>query len=70
MKSKLGIISGLILSLFIAGSAFAYPGNAAAATTKSQDTAKVTKPAKPKKHRKHQKASKKKTTSMKKADKK
>lgn len=57
MKNKLGIISGLILSLFIAGSVFAETGKVSSGTTKSAASAKMStaKTAKPKKHRKHRK---------------
>jgi hypothetical protein len=57
MKNKLGIIGGLILSLFIAGSALADTGKPKVKTTKSAAAAKMVKAktAKPKKHRKHHK---------------
>lgn len=57
MKNKLGIIGGLILSLAIAGSAFASTGNSSLKATKTVGTAKVLniKNTKPKKHRKHKK---------------
>ena len=59
MKNKLGMISGLILSLFIAGSAFAYAGSSAVLITKDSKTT-ATKTGKPKKHKKHAKSAKKK----------
>ncbi len=55
MRSKLGILSGLILSLGIAGSVFAEAGKTflkGAKAGASVELAKVKSP-KPKKHRKH-----------------
>ena len=58
MKNKLGLISGLILSLVIAGSAFAETGKTNLKNHKSFVSSKFAKNkiSKPKKHRKHRKA--------------
>ena len=57
MKNKLGIISGLILSLAVAGSVFASTGSSSLKAIKTAGAAKVLniKNTKPKKHRKHKK---------------
>lgn len=58
MKNKLGLISGLILSLVIAGSAFAETGKTNLNNNKTLVSKKLAKNriSKPKKHRKHRKA--------------
>jgi hypothetical protein len=60
MKNKLGIIGGLILSLVIAGSAFANTASTPLKTTNGPAKTKVIKlkNAKPRKHRKHRGAMK------------
>lgn len=58
MKNKLGIFTALILSLVIAGSAFALPKTVSA---RNVSKAKVTKTKKAKKHRRHKRKAVKKT---------
>lgn len=58
MKSKLGILGALILSLTIAGSAFAANTNANAKTTEKAVAAKTVKATKHRKHRRHRVAKK------------
>ncbi len=56
MKSKLGILSALILSLAIAGSVFAAPGKVSAAKNAPANKVKAVKVQKQKKHHKIKKA--------------
>ena len=55
MKSKLGILSALVLSLAIAGSAFASTGTATVKKISPAAKTAASKTAKQRKHRKHHK---------------
>lgn len=62
MKNKLGIFTALILSLVIAGSAFAMPRTASVKKTAPKAKVSKTTTKKAKKHHRHKKVMKKATT--------